>query len=129
MLPKPMKLCAITGSRFGLSYTTFAYSTLTATASKVSFRVRNTGDVAGAEVAQLYLGFPDSTGLPPKQLKGFKRLKLVPGASQEVTVPLTSADLSTYSSVAGVFVDVKGEFKVMVGASATDIRLTGTFTV
>jgi hypothetical protein len=58
----------------GLSYTTFGYSNLTATASGVSFTLTNTGSVAGAEVAQLYLGFPASAGEPPQQLKGFQKV-------------------------------------------------------
>ena len=95
----------------------------------MTFTVSNTGPVAGAEVAQLYVGFPDSADLPPKQLKGFERVELAPGASQTVVLALTTKELSTYSVAGGAFVPAKGEFKVMVGASAADIRLTGTFTV
>ena len=95
----------------------------------MSFTVRNTGAVAGAEVAQLYLGFPTSAGLPPKQLKGFRRLQLAPKASRRVTLPLTPAELSVFSATNGAFVPVQGEFKVMVGASSVDVRLAGTFAV
>ena len=56
-------------------------------------------------------------------------LQLAPGASHRVTLPLSPAELSAYSVTAGAFVSVKGKFRVMVGASADDIRLTSTFTV
>lgn len=58
---------------FGLSFTTFEYSALKATATTSTFTLTNTGTVAGAEIAQFYVGFPASAGLPPKQLKGFER--------------------------------------------------------
>ena len=61
----------------GLSYTTFAFGGMAANRSHVSFTLENTGKVAGAEVAQLYLGFPASAGEPPRQLKGFSKVSAV----------------------------------------------------
>ena len=65
----------------GLSYATFTYSDITVDKSTrtVSFTVQNTGAVAGDEVAQLYLGFPETAGEPPIQLKGFKKVSLQVG--------------------------------------------------
>ena len=60
----------------GLSYTTFEYSNLTFDAASLSaaFSIKNTGRVYGAEVAQLYLGFPADAGEPPKVLRGFSKV-------------------------------------------------------
>jgi beta-glucosidase len=60
----------------GLSYTTFEYSGLTFDVDTLTavFTIKNTGSVYGAEVAQLYLGFPASAGEPPKVLRGFRKV-------------------------------------------------------
>src|SRR3954447_25377014 len=74
----------------GLSYTTFGYSNLTVSAvspsgqATIEMDVRNTGSRVGTEIVQLYLGFPGLAGEPPKQLKGFKKVFLVPGSSKHV---------------------------------------------
>lgn len=111
----------------GLSYTSFSYTNLSATSSSVSFTLTNTGSRAGAEVAQLYLGFPTSAGEPPKQLKGFKKVSLGAGASQVVTFPLTSEDLSTWDTINKRWVVAAGTHSVYVGSSSRDIRLNGSF--
>jgi beta-glucosidase len=120
----------------GLSYTTFAYSDLQVSASKgdgsavaVTAKVTNTGTVAGAEVAQLYLGFPDYAGEPPRQLKGFEKVTLAPGASATVTFYLSSRSFSFWDSTAGAWKVPVGQFQLDVGASSRDIRLTGSYTV
>ena len=77
---------------------------------------------------QLYLGFPLSAGEPPKQLKGFKQVLLAPGASTEVTFPLSDRDISIWDVSSHGWSPQKGVFKVMVGASSRDIRLNGDFT-
>jgi beta-glucosidase len=66
---------------------------LKATDTSVSFTLENSGKVAGAEVVQLYLGFPASAGEPPRQLKGFEKVVLAAGATQKVTIPLTKRDV------------------------------------
>ena len=114
---------------FGLSYTTYAYAALKASASACTFTVTNTGSVAGVEIAQLYVGFPASAGLPPKQLKGFERVELAAGQSKTVRVALSPADLSIWSVGEHSWVPVSGDFRVYVGASAADIRLNGSFVV
>ena len=116
----------------GLSYTSFGYSGFDVAAQGsdvvVSFRVTNAGSVVGAEVAQLYLGFPTSAGEPPWQLKGFhKTASLAPGASEDVKLTLNPRAMSTWDTGARAFVPVKGQFQVAVGASSRDHRAQGSF--
>ncbi|KAJ7745226.1 glycoside hydrolase superfamily [Mycena maculata] len=93
----------------------------------VSFEVRNTGPVAGNEVSQVYIGFPDSYGEPPKVLRGFARTMLDPGESQTITISLRQKDLSVWDVVTQQWVLGRGTFKVMVGSSSRVIHLEGTF--
>ena len=80
----------------GLSYTTFAYKCLRASTTAVTVDVQNTGSVDGAEIAQLYLGFPASAGEPPKQLKGFEKVQLKAGETRTVTFPLNDRAVSVW---------------------------------
>jgi beta-glucosidase len=77
---------------FGLSYTTFTYSSLSISLSgttySVSFNVANSGSLAGTEIAQLYLGFPPSSGEPKMVLRGFDEVPLEIGESKTVTMVL-----------------------------------------
>lgn len=119
----------------GLSYTTFGYSNLVVSSVspsgqvQISFHLTNTGNTAGAEVAQLYLGFPAAAAEPPKLLKGFQRISLSPGQTQPVTFNLTWEDLANWDATARGWIVTPGVFQVLVGASSRDIRLTGSFTV
>jgi beta-glucosidase len=118
---------------FGLSYTTFGYSNLTLSAVspsgqvQVGFDLTNTGTRAGAEVAELYLGFPTAANEPPKLLKGFQKIILSPGQSQHVTFSLDWEDLANWDATARGWIVTPGTFQVMVGASSRDVRLTGSF--
>jgi beta-glucosidase len=112
----------------GLSYTTFEYAHLVVKGSTISFTVKNSGSVAGAEVAQLYLGYPESAGEPPKNLRGFAKLTLAPGASASVELNLEPNDTSIWSTESHSYQKVVGDFSVFVGASSRDIRLTGSMT-
>ncbi|KAJ7164325.1 glycoside hydrolase superfamily [Mycena filopes] len=94
---------------------------------RVSFRVQNTGTLAGNEVSQLYLGFPAVYDEPPKVLRGFARTMLGHGQGKTVTIPLRRKDVSVWDVVSQQWVVAKGEFTVMVGSSSRAIRLTGTF--
>ena len=120
---------------FGLSYTTFGYSNLTVSAVsasgqvQISFDLANTGTVTGAEVPQLYLGFPAAAGEPPKLLKGFQKITLLPGQRQHVTFNLNWEDLANWDATARGWIVTPRVFQVKVGASSRDIRLTGNFTV
>lgn len=120
---------------FGLSYTTFGYSNLTVSAVspsgqvQIGFDLTNTGTLTGAEVPQLYLGFPLAASEPPKQLKGFQKITLSPGQTQHVTFNLNWEDLANWDATARGWIVTPGQFQVLVGASSLDIRLTGAFTV
>ncbi|KAF8181130.1 glycoside hydrolase family 3 protein [Mycena galopus ATCC 62051] len=116
---------------FGLSYTTFTYSGLSITTSGtstiISFTVHNTGDVAGTEKPQLYLGYPPAAGEPPKVLRGFDEVPLAVGASAVVTMTLAARDVSVWDTPSQSWVRPAGTFLVYVGASSRDIRLNGSF--
>ena len=115
----------------GLSYTSFEYSNIQVDSGSrvVSFDLQNTGSVAGDEVAQLYLGFPETAGEPPIQLKGFEKVFLQPNAKTTVKMALTPRDLSVWDVVRREFAVVQGEFAVAVGASSRDLRLKATLKV
>jgi beta-glucosidase len=121
---------------YGLSYTSFAFSNLRVSASTLSENghlsvtadVTNTGQRAGADVAQLYLSVPASTGEPPKQLKGFERVYLQPGQKQKVTFTISAKDAS-YWSAAHRWSLGEGTYKVLVGDSSRSLPLAGTFAV
>ncbi len=107
---------------YGLSYTTFAYSGLTVptravaagSAVPVDVTVTNTGKLAGDEVAQLYLEFPNVPGAPLKALRGFQRVHLEAGASQKLHFELQPRDLSMVTE-AGVPIVAEGEYELSVG--------------
>ena len=122
---------------YGLSYTEFEYSNLRIEEPKVhtggdvriSVEVRNAGERAGAEVAQLYIrDLISSVTTPVKQLRGFAKVALEPGEKKTVRYVLTPEDLSLLNRQL-VRVIEPGEFKVMIGHSSEDIRLTGSFEV
>jgi beta-glucosidase len=120
----------------GLSYTTFAYDRLRTsadrgdgTAVRVEARITNTGARAGAEVAQLYVGFPAETGEPPRQLKGFQKVSLAPGARATVGFDLDARAFSTWSEARGAWVVAPGVYTLYVGSSSRDLRLATTYEV
>jgi beta-glucosidase len=107
---------------YGLSYTTFSYTNLTLPDAQIdagdplhaSVTVTNTGKVAGDEVVQLYLTFPDVPGAPLRALRGFQRVHLDRGASQKLDFQLNPRDLSMVTD-AGDIVVAQGEYTVSVG--------------
>ncbi|NIM50740.1 MAG: prolyl oligopeptidase family serine peptidase [Gemmatimonadales bacterium] len=113
----------------GLSYTAFEYDGLEVERAgdgvDVRFSVRNTGGVAGDEVAQVYLGPPSDPDVPmaPKRLVGFERITLEPGEQREVAVHIGARQLSYWSVEAAAWVRATGQRTVSVGASSRDIRL------
>lgn len=114
----------------GLSYTTFAYSDLkvTGTSKKatVTFTLRNTGKVAGAEVAQLYIAQQNpSLPRPAKELKGFQKISLKPGEQKTVTIPLDEEAFQYFDDRVNQWVSEPGTFNIIVGSSSRDIRLKG----
>ena len=113
---------------FGLSYTSFAYSGLRVEGRTVTATVTNTGARAGGEVVQLYLAPPqDGLYRPAKELKGFARVELAPGASETVTFALDGRSFAVWTED-GWKVSA-GRYGVLVGASSADIRLTGSMDV
>lgn len=123
---------------FGLSYTTFEYSDLKVSADSikdtdtvtVSFKVKNTGDVDGAEVAQLYVSDVESTIYRPvKELKGFKKVFLKAGEEKEVEITLDKRAFAYYNVNINDWHVESGEFKILVGASSRDIKLEATVNV
>ena len=119
---------------FGLSYTTFEYSDLNIAKDGdefvATFNVKNTGKVAGAEVAQVYVTDNEcSVVRPNKELKGFEKVYLKPGETKTVSVRLGEEAFRFYSLGKHNFVVEPGEFTVSVGASSADIRLTSTLTL
>jgi beta-glucosidase len=121
---------------YGLSYTTFSYSNLklpsSATAGQpmtASVTITNTGKVAGDEVAQLYLSFPDVKGAPIRALRGFRRVHLNPGESQTVQFELKPRDLSMVTDDGKIIVP-QGKFSVSIGGGQPNSgapTVTGTF--
>jgi beta-glucosidase len=119
---------------YGLSYSTFEYANLTVSADSLPARcgavtveadITNTSAVAGDEVVQLYVSYPDSAiQRPIKQLRGFRRVTIDAGATAHVTFPLASADLSYYDEPTRRFaVEADKTIEVQLGASSSDIRL------
>jgi beta-glucosidase len=119
---------------YGLSYTSFKYSglktdkkTLTENETvNVTFSIQNTGNYEGDEVAQLYVGFPDSkVERPVRALKGFIRIFVRKGETKAVTIPLKSSDLSYWDTVSNKWSLEPGKIDMYIGASSTDIKLKG----
>ena len=112
---------------FGMSYTSFQYSGLRIEGDKVYFTVENTGDTAGAEVAQLYVS-ARTGGMfrPRKELKGFARCCLEQGEKKELCIALNERSFAVWSVIEHDWVVEPGEYDILVGASSTDIRLKET---
>ena len=118
----------------GLSYTTFELSDAKVKRSgdgwKVSARIKNTGEVAGAEVVQLYIRDTEaSVARPSKELKGFEKVYLQPGESRSLQFTLTRDDLSFFDAASHAWVAEPGEFHVLLGCSSADIRADVPFTL
>jgi beta-glucosidase len=109
---------------FGLSYTHFAYSNLKLDQAKsVSFDLRNTGAIAGDEIAEVYVTLPVSAGEPFRKLAGWKRVSLAAGATQYVEIPLDPLYLSTFSTTTSAWSRPAGNFLIEVGGSSADLPL------
>ena len=120
---------------YGLTYTTFEYSDLktkvTDDGVKLSFEIKNTGEVAADEIAQIYLSpTSDNQTLRPIQLQGFKRVSLQPGESKTVSVRLFEDQFGFYTHDGERRWNIQpGQYIVKVGASSADIRLQETVTL
>lgn len=118
---------------YGLSYTDFTYSRPTVKAVPGGFRatvtVTNTGDVAGKEAVQLYVTAPDGKlDKPAHELKAFAKTGLLkPGQSETLTFDVTDYDLASFDEATQNWVADKGRYAVKFGASARDLRASGTY--
>nr|CEG05557.1 unnamed protein product [Fusarium clavum] len=125
---------------YGLSYTQFEYSSLSVkmetrssaetdlwdTYATVQATVSNVGERNGEEVVQLYVAIPNS---PPKQLRGFEKVKLDKGDSVEVPFEITRRDLSVWDVVKQDWVLQSGNYTIFVGASSRDLPLKESFKI
>jgi beta-glucosidase len=118
----------------GLSYTTFEYGAPEVRADNGSWRVRapvtNTGKVAGKEVVQLYVAYPDAkVERCKKELKAFAKVALAPGETKTVELVLTARDLAYWDDFAHRFRTDAGRYEILVGSSCADIRTSATLAV
>lgn len=112
---------------FGLSYTTFGYSGLNVTPGdtvKVTFTLANTGNRAGAEIAEVYVALPAAAQEPPKRLVAFSKVKLDPKGKQTVSVDVDRKYLSIWDEEKNAWSLVPGEYTFMVGGSSDKLPLT-----
>jgi len=139
-----LHLIDLLGFSFGLSYTTFSYSSLKVGSPRgspptvyITFTVTNTGSVTGSEAAQLYITLPPNGLTTPKlQLRAFAKVRdLKPGAKRDVTVQLTKYALSFWdvtitgekSKERGAWRAKEGIYSVAVGGSSNNLPLQGEF--
>jgi beta-glucosidase len=123
---------------YGLSYTTFAYANPRVSAQKfkdvdgltVTVDVTNTGRVAGKEIVQLYVHDQKSAlARPAKELKGFAKVALQPGETQSVAISLDFRAFAYYHPEYQQWITEDGDFDLLIGASAADIRGQVTVTL
>lgn len=118
---------------YGLSYTSFEYSTLaikaTADGFEATIAVTNKGSVAGKEVVQLYVSAPEG-GLekPACELKAFAKTKeLKPGESQTLTLKVSNYELASFNEATSAWEAASGRYSIRLGSSVQDIRATAEF--
>jgi beta-glucosidase len=120
---------------FGLSYTEFAYTGAASSAAmfvdgiSLSVTVTNSGELAGAEVVQLYLSAPQG-GLnkPSQELRGFAKTRVLePGESQMLAFELTARDLASFDGEQRAWVAAAGAYEARIGASSRDTRAVLAF--
>lgn len=123
---------------FGLSYTTFEYSDMKLSSDRikdtdtvtVSFKIKNTGKVDGAEIAQIYVADKESTIFRPvKELRAFEKVFLKAGEEKKVSVELSKRAFAFWNININDWMVETGEFDILIGASSRDMRLSKTITV
>lgn len=118
---------------FGLSYTSYAYSNLAvdSRAKVVRFTLKNSGKRAGTEIAEVYARLPHSSGDESsyKRLVGWKRVTLVPGESQTITVPIDLRVLNTFNEANNSWDFASGDYEVFVGGASDSTPLKGRLVV
>jgi beta-glucosidase len=120
----------------GLSYTTFAYDNLQLSADTmaanepltVSIDLTNTGQRAGQEIVQLYIrDLEASVPRPPKELKGFEKVSLLPGETKTISLTIDQGALAFWSEAERAWVAEAGVFEALIGSSSRDIRARAEF--
>ena len=114
---------------YGLSYTTYNYSDLKVSHGKtvrLSFKVTNTGNRAGAEIAEVYAALPENAGEPPKRLVGWSKIKLNAGESKEVVIEVDPEYLSIFNVERDAWQLVPGDYRFLVGGSSQSLPLKDT---
>jgi beta-glucosidase len=122
---------------YGLSYTKFDYSNITISNTNfkdkviISVDVTNTGTIAGKEVVEMYLGAPTTTlDKPLKELKAFGKTDLLaPGKKVKMSFTINKIDLASFNENQSAWVADAGAYKVYIGASSKNIKLTTNFTL
>ncbi len=117
---------------FGLTYTTFAYSHLNVTKGKavaVNFILKNTGDRAGTEIAEVYAALPAAAQEPPKRLVGWARVALQPGETRQISIPVDRDRLTIFDVAHDRWELAPGSYSILVGSSSRNLPLTQPFTL
>lgn len=108
---------------FGLSYTTFSYGKPAINGRTVIVSVSNTGNVAGQEVVQFYVGDDKASVIRPvKELKHFEKVALAPGETKQITYTIDDEDLKFFDDTQHKWVAEPGKFKIYIGSSSKDIK-------
>jgi beta-glucosidase len=123
----------------GLSYTTFEYNNIALDKSslsindvdlKVSMEIKNTGNVKGDEVVQLYVKDIESSVIQPiKRLRAFKRISLEPGETKTVSFELKNEDFSYWNETKKDWSIEAGEFEIMIGSSSEEANLKTSLSI
>jgi len=116
---------------FGLSYTSYEYSDLKTDGKQrsISFSVKNTGQRAGTEVAQVYAFLPSAASEPFKRLVAWERVQLAAGESKTVSLTLDPLYLSIFNADKNAWELVPGDYRIFVGTSSKETPLSATFHV
>ena len=115
---------------FGLSYTNFEYKDLKVSSEGVKFIVKNTGNVAGTEITQLYVGKQSDTIFRPvRELKGFKRVELEPGEEKEAQILFDDNSFRFYDTRTDSWEIESGTYQIMIGENAEHMLLEDTLDV
>ncbi len=115
---------------FGLSYTSFEYSSLNVSEKGVSFQITNTGEREGDEIAQLYISLPGAKIFrAARELKGFARVHLEAGETKKVEIPFDRYTFRYFNVQSNAFEEEGGNYEILIGASVEDIRLRATWQI
>jgi len=123
---------------YGLSYTSFEYTDIAVDKAEISdnenvqisVKVKNTGNMKGKEIVQVYVRDVESTVIRPvKELKGFEKVELAPGEEKTVVITLDKRAFAYYNTELGDWHVESGEFEILVGRSSADIILREKITV